>query len=450
MLRSFLKHCLTREAWNGAPWLVKDEYAKEYRIDQEVPLHLRQGHKIAEKKANLAAARKGEQEGMINFWAGSQRLPELKPALKGQKLKFTPQEQEAYRQENIQEYERAMNGNPTFVISNGTKTPKGAHFVQENNFPALQSIAAKAPPKPAAPPPIKYPIDDLDVAPARDGVSRPSLKFLCEDTPVPVENSAGAGSGIMMSSVGPVIETWLILNVFCEGFVLDSFTFDDYVEAIQFTSDDVECELFKEIHCAVLKLLVNAENDQNGRVNISLPDIEGEESEEEQESSAVPSPSPEPEVKPRGMRTRSSLAHSVTVEDNPGAPSTPETKTHRAAEFFDEYGWIERLRKRDFSDGGWQIIMVGLLHQLSADLRYKQKIEEILTHLAPVDMPATQETVQAQYASLNFNLRVTILEIICMLTMQTEMLRNYLGDSQQSMTDHRKEKIEHQRNRKAM
>jgi hypothetical protein len=456
MLRSFLKHCLTREAWTGAPWLVKDEYAREYRIDTDVPPHLRQGHKLAEKKASIAAARKGEQEGMLSFWAGSpmQRLPELKPALKGQKVKFSAQEQEVYRQENMQEYHRAMNGNPTFVVSNGTKPPKGGHFVQETNFPGLQSIAARSPPpKVVPPPPVKYPIDDLDVAPIRDGTHRPALNFMSEDTPVDLEdNASGAGSGIKMESVQSLMETWLMLNVFCDGFVLDSFTFDDYIEAIRFTSDDVECELFNEVHCAVLKLFVNSENNQNGKINISLPEIEEEESETSHHTSAVPTPSPEPQVKPKGMRTRSSLIHSESVDDIPEkSPSdTAEAKIHRAAELFDDYGWVERLRKRDFSDGGWQMIMVGLLHQLSIEARQKQKIEEILAHLVPLDAAPTQFTVQTQYRSLDFNLRVRALEIICMLTMETEPIRVYLLDAQTTMTDLRKAKIEHQRNRKAM
>jgi hypothetical protein len=34
------------EAWNGAPWLVKERYARKFRIDTTVPDHLKQKDKI--------------------------------------------------------------------------------------------------------------------------------------------------------------------------------------------------------------------------------------------------------------------------------------------------------------------------------------------------------------------------------------------------------------------
>jgi ATP-utilising chromatin assembly and remodelling N-terminal len=58
MLRSFIKNCVTREAWNGAPWLVKQAIAEEHRIKTDVPPHLQYGYKIAERKAQ----RKAEQQ----------------------------------------------------------------------------------------------------------------------------------------------------------------------------------------------------------------------------------------------------------------------------------------------------------------------------------------------------------------------------------------------------
>lgn len=63
MLRSFIKNCVTREAWNGAPWLVKSDIAERFRIDTAVPQHLQHGWKLAERKA----ARKMEQQNGMCF-----------------------------------------------------------------------------------------------------------------------------------------------------------------------------------------------------------------------------------------------------------------------------------------------------------------------------------------------------------------------------------------------
>jgi hypothetical protein len=58
MLRSFIKNCVTREAWTGAPWLVKLDIAERFHITTQVPRHLQRSWKVAEKKA----ARKAEQQ----------------------------------------------------------------------------------------------------------------------------------------------------------------------------------------------------------------------------------------------------------------------------------------------------------------------------------------------------------------------------------------------------
>ena len=46
LIRAFIKNSCSREAWNGAPWLVKERYARRFRIDTTVPEHLRQKDKV--------------------------------------------------------------------------------------------------------------------------------------------------------------------------------------------------------------------------------------------------------------------------------------------------------------------------------------------------------------------------------------------------------------------
>ncbi len=449
MLRSFIKNTVSREAWTGAPWLVKSKIAEEYRIDTEIPLHLQYGNKAAERKAN-AAARKGEQEGMHQFWA-SRGLPELKPAIKGPKSRMNPEELANMKNEQYQEYQRALQGNPTFVLPNTGQTTFDLHHYDSPNgaqYSALPHIVPKPFPKPPPPPPIKYPIEDLEVSPVRDGTHRPAVKYLSRDTPTAAINNPD--SPLLMNTVGSLLETWNTLNVYCQVFVLDSFTFDDFVEAMQFSSLDNQCELFDEIHCAVLKKLVNGENDQNGAVQISLPDLpsddEGGDSNDEG-SSAIPTPTPEPE-EPAKRTTRSSLNKAATKPASRSRSATADVRIHRAAEMFGEYGWIQRLRKRDFRNGGWQLIMVGLLHQLARRPRLQADCDDILTYLVPLDAEPTQRTAWLQYSTMDVNMRVKALQIICMLTLETKAIKAFLEESSAQMTELRKTKIEHQRARK--
>jgi len=46
LIRAFIKNSCSREAWNGAPWLVKERYARRFRIDMTVPEHLRPKEKV--------------------------------------------------------------------------------------------------------------------------------------------------------------------------------------------------------------------------------------------------------------------------------------------------------------------------------------------------------------------------------------------------------------------
>ncbi|KAL4892284.1 ATP-utilizing chromatin assembly and remodelling N-terminal-domain-containing protein [Aspergillus ambiguus] len=451
MLRAFIKNNVTRESWNGAPWLVKPSIAEEYRISTEVPKHLQYGAKVAEKKA----LKKADQDGFFGFFA-SQQLPELKPAVKGQKSRPSQNDLARSKEAQFLEYQRSLNGNPAFVVSNkpgGSGRSSKSQEPDRKSQPSPAVVVKAEPPRPPSPPPIKYPIEDLDIAPDREKKKqRPPLKFLSLDETDDPRDEDLLHDGLSKESVGLLLETWNTLNVYCEVFELDSFTFDDFFQAMRFSNDDVDCELFVEIHCAVLKKLVNAEKDDGGAVQISLPELPDEDSEESEEEDEDEEQSPEPEPAVTRMTTRSSLAKAeadnLKAQVN-GVADSADVKIHRAAELFSDYSWIDRLRKRDFRNGGWEMIIAGLLYRLSARPRMENICNEILKHLAPLDEEPTQETVQAQYATLDLNLRIKALEIICLLSLETRSIRNYLEECGNQMTEFRKEKIEYQKARKA-
>ena len=94
------------------------------------------------------------------------------------------------------------------------------------------------------------------------------------------------------------------------------------------------------------------------------------------------------------------------------------------------------------------MVVIGLLHQLSSRPRMEKVCNDILKQLAPLDAEPTQEIAQRQYATLDINLRVRALQIICMLSLETKAIRNYLEECSVQMTEFRKEKIEYQRARK--
>ena len=472
MLRSFIKNTTERELWTGAPWLVKHEIALHFRIDTTVPLHLQYGNKQAQRKAAAAAKKGGNNEGMFQVWHSNNRLPQLKPAPKGPRSHMSPEELHMLQQEQYEEYQRSLQGNNTFANQQMPyhypqmlygQPPVDLRYYQPpmngHHYPPPQQLLPRQFPAPIPPPPpIKFPCEDLDVPPEHDGAHRPKLKYLSVNSPaLPEVSTSQAIPGLKPATVGLLLETWNTLNVYCQVLQLDSFTFDDFVDATQFSSQEVDCELFVEVHCALLKKLVNGLNEQNGAVQISLPDLpqedddddDDEEDESMQGSSRVQTPTPEPEI-PAKRGTRSGLNKvEFAYKHEPASRSaTVEVKIHRAAEMFLEYSWVQRLRQRDFEHGGWEMIMVGLLHQLAGRPRDRDTCEKILTHLAPLDAEATQETVRLQYSTLDINLRAQALQIICMLFMETKAVKIFLEENSNEMTRLRKIKIEHQRARK--
>ncbi|EED12856.1 DDT domain protein [Talaromyces stipitatus ATCC 10500] len=451
MLRAFIKNNTTRESWSGAPWLVKPNIAEEYKIETEVPKHLQYGARVAEKKA----MKKADQEGHFGFFS-SKKLPELKPATgNAPKVKLTPQELARNKAEQFLEYQRSLNGDPSFLVAkqNGMTVNRATKDAEaDTKLPAVPTVVIKTAPPP--PPVIKYPIEDLDLKYDPERRTRPKLSFSLDPYPGFSDDSDLLQDEIKPESVSHFLETWNTLNVYCEVFQLDSFTFDDFVEAIRFSSEEVTCELFVEVHCAVLKKLVNASNDDDGAIQVSLPDLphgSSDDSGSDEEEEEEPNPEPEPVV--TRMTTRSSLAKAEAANlqsqlDAGSGADLGKPLLHRAVALFERYDWIDKLRKRDFRNGGWELIMAGLLNQLSVRPKMEAVCEEILKHLIPVDIEPTQESVGQQYLTLNVNLRIRALQIICMLSLETKAIRNYLEECSNQMTEFRKEKIEHQRARK--
>ncbi|KIW59642.1 hypothetical protein PV05_04078 [Exophiala xenobiotica] len=474
MLRSFIKNAVTREGWIGAPWLVKPEIAERFRIDTNVPPQLQHSSKVAAKKAEKRNASMEQQDGMFGIWQPN-KFPELKPAPKARKSQQHHQQEQmnptarAYRPPHPdpgllpRSWEELMQnfappppaGYFPYLpgYSNQYMPPNGHYYPPPQPppqpMPPKQQVVVEIPPPP--PPPIKYPIDDLDVEPVRDGTHRPALKFITEEQCSDEKQMENVIPGLKEENIGLLLETWNTLNVYCQVLKLDSFTFDDFVEAMLFSSADIDCEMFVEVHCAVLKQLVKGENEDEGAIQISLPDLpDPDESEEEseEEESKLPTPTPEPEYPAK--RTRSSLnkVKFAEPESEPVVEDEVETVPHRAAEMFAEYGWIDRLRKRDFRNGGWELVMVGLLHQLAGRPRLTDLCVRILTHLAPLDAEPTIDTARIQYSTMDINLRAEALQIICQLFLETKTVKDFLEDMSNTMTQYRKTKIEHQRARK--
>jgi hypothetical protein len=510
-LKNFVRHTMEREDWIGAPWTVKKSLAKRYDLPTKIPDIKEREATNALKKVNSMPngatppapapqpphAPNGHAPYMnghrpppppgqghpafVNFSAGG---PPPWIQQNGQLLPFTTV--------HGPPRPHLVNGPPPFFPSGpppiaGVQPHPHLHLMQFNqpphhgahpmqqmqqvphhangqlvhSMPFQTSFAHQPGPRPSnppqpqqAPPParvveyVKYPCEDLEIKQPRLIVNRPTLNFLSDDVPTGVTPpAADKKTGILMKSVGSLLCVWETLNVHDTIYMLDSFTFDDFLGAMRFSHESVECELFVEMHCAVLKQIINT----SGKVQTALPNMTETEDSSEEGSSKESTPTPEPEPPRRTTRgsLRKSGAAQIVVKPRTPTPEPPK-EIHKAAEFVANFDWIEQCKVRNFVEGGWQAVVVALLYRLSFDSTKKKACDEILAQLVPPEEEPSTATIASNYITLDVNLRISALEMILQLTVTTENFRDQLVAAAQEMTKLRKEKIEFQRKRKEL
>ncbi|CAN9302575.1 unnamed protein product [Alternaria alternata] len=503
ILKAFLRNALKRESWIGAPWMVKDSLAKRYDIPTKLPDKKTRDALLAAKRAANAVPNGVTQPVQQQY---PQQLPNGHgPHMNGHRQPLPPgQGQPAFVNFSASgppSYAQQQGVMPPWAAANATNRPTyfingppiynsgpppianvqppphilaqlqphlAAQLMQMPphghgppiNFPFQTSFNHHQGPRPTnvpqpqqAPPPprpveyIKYPCEDLEIKQPRLQVNRPPLKFFSDDIPEGVEPPAEQKkTGILMKSIGPLLCIWETLNVHDTIYMLDSFTFDDFVDAMRFTHETVECELFVEMHCAILKQIVNG----SGKIQTNLPNLADEDSSDEESSEeSTPTPEPEPPVRTTRSSLRKSGAAQLVVKPRTPTPEPPR-ELHKAEEFVTDFDWVEQCKIRNFADGGWQAIVVAILYRLSFDSARKEACDEVLAELCPPEEEPTMATIASNYTTLDVNLRISALEMILSLTVVTENFRDQLVAAAQEMTRLRKEKIEYQRKRKEL
>jgi alpha-1,3-glucosyltransferase len=505
IFKQYLRHTTTREPWINAPWMVKEHLAKRYGIPTKIPDDKTREAMLAQKRAANGKLTNGTSPPAQQAYPQhatnghpphvNGHRPQLPAPGQGQAtfVNFSANGQQQYQQHQQHLYLPHMHGPPQhlpgfpppqLIYTNGPPPgppmtyppyllahanvgpPPHLRYNLPNPIPTMHPHfqtsfvhnppAARANlPQPQQAPqlarpfePVKYPMEDLEIKQPRTEPVRPSLKFFSDDVPEGIEAPAGdKKTGILMKSLGPLLCAWETLNVHDTVYMLDSFTFDDFVGAMRFASEEEECELFVEVHCSILKQIIS----NSGKLQSPLPRMaEAEEEEEDENSSKESTPTPEPE--PPKRTTRASLRKSGAQEIVRPRTPTPEPpkEIHNAEKFAAEFNWIEQCKIRNFREGGWQAIVVALLYRLSFDPIQKDACDEILAQLVPPEEEPTIESIANNYVHLDVNLRISALELILRLTVATEAFRDQLIAAAQEMTRLRKEKIEFQRKRKEL
>lgn len=137
---------------------------------------------------------------------------------------------------------------------------------------------------------------------------------------------------------------------------------------------------------------------------------------------------------------------------NEGEDIEDENREHNAYVVMNHRGtaWHERLRRRNFKDGNWQCIVLGLLSLVEYVPHYKPTIDKVYKVLAPANEPPTPATVLKHfYYSLDIDLKIKTLNILTYMLSSGTLVRKYIDESLDSSTVLRRNRLDNIRDYKA-
>ncbi|OUM51122.1 hypothetical protein BVG19_g206 [[Candida] boidinii] len=296
-----------------------------------------------------------------------------------------------------------------------------------------------------------------------------------------------------VKDISLLLEVWTFLNIYSKALVIDNFTFDDFVTALSWKDDEVFCQLLNEIFCCLIKsymddagnLLVTLpsalngegdngnDEDENGEEDEDEEEEEDEEEVEEEEEDVGNASNEEQGDKPsKGSKLKKSRNSKiiniddeeeegeadderedekevVDIEDendeNGDNESEVEEISHNAYSLLDykKLNWKERLKRRNFKDGGWQIILIGIFSSIEYISNYRKTIDEVYNCLAPGDYYPTLSTVESNFITeMNIDLRLSCLGILMNLLLNGSVIRNFIDKSFEDSANIKRERNE--------
>lgn len=111
--------------------------------------------------------------------------------------------------------------------------------------------------------------------------------------------------------------------------------------------------------------------------------------------------------------------------------------------------WHERLRRRNFKDGNWQCIALGVLSLVEYVPHYKPIIDKIYKNLAPKDeSPTPTNVLNNFYSSLDIEYKLKFLNILTSLLASGDHVRDYIDDCLDMSTSLRRNRLDNIRDYK--
>ncbi|ABN66362.2 imitation switch Two complex 1 [Scheffersomyces stipitis CBS 6054] len=522
LIKTFIKLTMSRSHKVGAPWVVKDKFAKKYRIPQEYPDDLKQ---FADSTPT------GETQYEVQ---SKKEMVELEP---GKFVAIAPKNGSSDKKGIGKKYNPAVDKLPETPFKKKFPT----HYLPDRvvkeieSTPAINSSASAS-----LQPTKKHITDDLEIKfDIQNAKPSPQASMLPENSiswnrhlvkeykdDIKSFDEKGNDDEDKLESVGAkeekiaevkrlssdkikhvqqALQSWIFINVYHSVLNIDTFTFDDFVYAMGWNLDQFtelgRCELLDEIWCCILSAIVSnsaptkdsstaKDKDAIFGLQINLPSktsllapVSNGKQEEEEDSEERGSDSEEDERTLKIEDDDSGNESSEETEKTSKVNNGKSDKTKKAIEEedadnednddpeeddnamevdetedseYDQFNhfayqvmnyrgtpWHDRLRKRNFKDGNWQCILLGVLSLVDYVPNYKPIIDKVFKKLAPKTMPATPATVLNQfYEEMDIDLKFQTLNILVDLLISGSVVRTYIDECLESSTVFRRNRLD--------
>lgn len=479
LIKTFIKLTMSRSTKVGAPWVVKEKYAKKYRIPQEYPEDLRHFASLTpngEIKFIDPKRRKEDDDD------DDDDRPRVKRRVKD--------DDDKDRITHVREESHMINS---------------AKYIH-----SLEPLRVEFPPH-HIPEPIKYQYE-LDPASITDLLFQPLRSRVDEDMairfdiqrakPMPkaltlpenaqlwnehlvkeyeeeledegvsskteLQDDIARLSQKHVALVGSALQLWVFLNVYHKVLKIDTFTFDDFMFAMGWNLEQYNelgrCELLDEIWCAMLGAIVSNEiptkqeakdykdTDEVFGLLVEIPedekeDADDDEADDEGENDADNDADNDEEVNDKEEDSNDEKDDSEGDKDTDDSASGSNA---RAVMNHRNTPWHERVRKRNFKDGNWQCCVLGVLSLVEHVPQYKSTIESTYAVLAPKALAATPTTVLEQfYEEMDIDLKIRVMGILVDLLLGGEVVREHIDDCLEQSASLRRQRLDNIKDYKA-
>ncbi|CAG8521086.1 955_t:CDS:10 [Funneliformis mosseae] len=401
----------TKDTYLHAPWIVKDNLAKKYKVNTKLPDDLKKAKSEAREKSRK---RKGKtiqegpskkartSKGMNTRTRGARREDNAQKDKRGTISANTTRGKRmaASKRQATMSKEQVKRAAEKKRQKEREKKKREAERKREKERKAKEREAQKR--LRAEQRKTKYPIEDLDVPLDRSLLSKKPPMVL--DFKIP------------QKYIGTFLMTWNFFTVFGKPLGVSFFTLDDLELSFYHNMMQPRCTLVIEMHAALLNAIIRDRLQARSKKRQPVPRV---------------APALRDQIKTE------TGPNDMDVDINGNSVLASRDALERFVKI-----WDKKVIPPKDSRKGWECVLIGCLYQLGTHETIPN-VDRILSHLAPIDSTnASEESFEEYFTTLEVADKLQIMEFLINNVAKTTLIHEHIEGCVNKQTELNKEKNE--------